>query len=195
MKLVSTEYIPDPLIQSIKQELDRIDLIASNYKPSSELSIINAAPINTEIGISSEMYTILKFAEDLHQLSNGYYDVTIGSLIIKEGFGPESSMTDNALPVSKKRFNFLNNNSITKNDNFQFDLSSIAKGYAVDLISNLLIRSNRNNYLIDIGGEIIVNGSKHGEPWTIGIQSPSAVKLNDNGGATSHTFIPEIQKS
>ena len=47
------------------------------------------------------MYTILKFAEDLHKLSNGYYDVTIGSLIIK-GFGPESSMTDNALPVSKK---------------------------------------------------------------------------------------------
>ena len=106
-KLVSTEYIPDSLIQSIKQELNRIDLIASNYKPSSELSIINAAPINTEIGISSEMYTILKFAEDLHKLSNGYYDVTIGSLIIKEGFGPESSMTDNALPVSKKRFNFL----------------------------------------------------------------------------------------
>ena len=71
-KLVSTEYIPDPLIQSIKQELDRIDLIASNYKPSSELSIINAAPINTEIGISSEMYTILKFAEDLHQLMRAW---------------------------------------------------------------------------------------------------------------------------
>ena len=219
-KLVSTEYIPDPLIQSIKQELNRIDFIASNYKPSSELSIINAAPVNTEIAISSDMYTILKFAEDLHQLSNGYYDVTIGSLIIKEGFGPESPMTDNAIPVSKKRFNFLENNSITKNDNFQFDLSSIAKGYAVDLISNLLIRANRNNYLIDIGGEIIVNGSKHGEPWTVGIQNPSAInnqsdtqirsskflaiatsgeyrnfKLNDNGSITSHTFIPEIQQS
>ena len=69
-------------------------------------------------------------------------------------------------------------------------------------------------------GEIIVNGSKHGEPWTIGIQSPLAVnnqagtqirsnkflaiatsgeyrnfKLDESGVVTSHTFIPEIQKS
>ena len=48
-KLVSTEYIPDSLIQSIKQELNRIDYVASNYKPSSELSIINAAPIDLSL--------------------------------------------------------------------------------------------------------------------------------------------------
>ena len=40
-KLVTTEYVTDSLKQSIQNELNRIDLIASNYKTDSELSFIN----------------------------------------------------------------------------------------------------------------------------------------------------------
>ena len=59
-KLVSTEYITDSLKQSIQDELNRIDLIASNYKTESELSIINKAPIDEIIDISSAVsYTHL----------------------------------------------------------------------------------------------------------------------------------------
>ena len=219
-KLLSTEYIPDTIKKSIETELARIDLVASNYKTSSELSLINETPINKKIGISSDMFSLLRFAENIHQITNGFYDVTLGSLIINEGFGPEATMIDNTIPVSKKRFEFLSNNLIVKKDNFQFDLSSIAKGYAVDAISQLLIKANRNNFLIDIGGEIIVNGSKHGDPWVIGIQNPSSLKnqssieiystdflavatsgeyrnykLNDDGHLVSHTFVPETEES
>lgn len=219
-KLVSTEYIPDTIKKSIENELARIDLVASNYKTSSELSIINETPINKKIDISSDMFSLLRFAENIHQITDGFYDVTLGSLIINEGFGPEATMIDSTIPVSKKRFEFLSNNSIVKKDNFQFDLSSIAKGYAVDAISQLLTKANRNNFLIDIGGEIIVNGSKHGDPWVIGIQNPSTFKnqssieiystdflavatsgeyrnykLNEDGHLVSHTFDPETEES
>jgi Membrane-associated lipoprotein involved in thiamine biosynthesis len=142
-KVVSTEYIPDSLKQSIEDELVRIDLIASNYKESSELSRINAAPINKGITISPDMHSLLTYAEKLHKLTNGFYDVTIGSLVIQEGFGPATTMNQNTIPVSLKRFDFISNNSILKKDNFQFDLSSIAKGYAVDSIAELLVDSNR----------------------------------------------------
>ena len=219
-QLVSTEYIPDSLKQSIEDELARIDLIASNYKESSELSRINAAPIDKEITISPDMHSLLTYAEKLHKLTNGFYDVTIGSLVIQEGFGPATTMSQNTIPVSLKRFDFISNNSILKKDNFQFDLSSIAKGYAVDSIAELLVDSNRNNFLIDIGGEIIVNGSKHGAPWIIGIQNPLisqnqsiteifrtdflAVatsgeyrnkKINDEGDLISHSFLPMNERS
>ena len=93
---------------------------------------------------------------------------------IENGFGPENTMVENTIPVSIKRFNLLSNNALIKNDNFQFDLSSIAKGYAVDKIAQLLIESNRNNFLFDIG-EIVTNGSKHGAPWLIGIK-PTSIK-------------------
>jgi thiamine biosynthesis lipoprotein len=219
-QLVSTEYIPDSLKQSIEVELARIDLIASNYKESSELSRINAAPIDVEIIISPEMYSILSYAEKLYQLTAGLYDVTVGSLVIDKGFGPEDSMNQNTIPVSLKRFDLISNNAIIKNDNFQFDLSSIAKGYAVDSVAELLINANRKNFLIDIGGEIIVNGTKHGAPWVIGIQDPSSLqnksileilendflavatsgeyrnqKINDLGQILSHTFNPMSEHS
>ena len=219
-QLVSTEYITDSLKKSIEDELSRIDLIASNYKKDSELSKINAASLNQKILISSDMYSLLSFAENLFEITNGYYDVTLGSLVIEKGFGPEYTMVENTLPVSIKRFNLISNNALIKNDNFQFDLSSIAKGYAVDRIAKLLINSNRNNFLFDIGGEIITNGSKHGAPWLIGIQNPSSIesqsimeiyssnflavatsgeyrnqKINENGDLISHTFVPKTKLS
>jgi thiamine biosynthesis lipoprotein len=219
-KLVSTEYVPDSLIKSIDNELNRIDLIASNYKTASELSFINQSPINREIKISFDMYSLLSFAENLNQKTNGFYDITLGSLVINEGFGPKKAMIANPILVSNKRFEFISNSSIIKKDNFQFDLSSIAKGYAVDAIAQLLISADRNNFLIDIGGEIIANGSKHGAPWIIGIQDPSTInnkasieiysndflavatsgeyrnyKLNDDGVLGSHTFNPKTKQS
>ncbi len=219
-KLVSTEYVPDSLIKLINDELNRIDLIASNYKLTSELSHINQSPVNEEINISSDMYLLLSFAENLYQLTNGLYDITLGSLIINEGFGPKMPLMKNTILVSNKRFDFVSNNSIIKNDNFQFDLSSIAKGYAVDLISELLINAGRYNFLLDIGGEIIANGSRHNESWIIGIQDPKSItnqsifeiysdnflaiatsgeyrnyKLNDDGILESHTFNPKTKAS
>lgn len=214
-KLVTTEYITDSLKQSIQNELNRIDLIASNYKTDSELSFINKSPTDEIINISDEMFTMLSFAEDLYIKTSGLYDITLGSLIIDEGFGPSASMSDESIQVSSKRFEFISDSSIIKNDNFQFDLSSIAKGFAVDSVSRILLAAGKNNFLIDIGGEIIINGSKHNQPWVIGIQDPTSVnnssiinifgndflavatsgeyrnfKYNDDGEMTSHTFNP-----
>lgn len=219
-KLVSTEYISDTLKQSIQSELDRIDLIASNYKVTSELSAINRLEIYTELSISSEMASILSYAEELYVLTNGYYDVTLGSLVIDAGFGPKSTVVINPLSISINRFDLKNDNTLIKNDNFQFDLSSIAKGYAVDAISNLLINANKKNYLIDIGGEIIGSGTKHGSPWAIGIQDPTSLnnsaileilssdfiavatsgeyrnfRLSKSGLKVTHTINPMTQKS
>ena len=214
-KLVTTEYVTDSLKQSIQNELNRIDLIASNYKTDSELSFINKSPTDQIINISDEMFTMLSFAEDLYIKTSGLYDITLGSLIIDEGFGPLASMIDNSIQVSSKRFEFISDRSIIKNDNFQFDLSSIAKGFAVDSVSKILLAAGKNNFLIDIGGEVIISGSKHNQPWIIGIQDPTSVndssiinifgndflavatsgeyrnfKYNDDGEMTSHTFNP-----
>ena len=214
-KLVTTEYITDSLKQSIQNELNRIDLIASNYKIDSELSFINKSPIDEIINISDEMFTMLSFAEDLYIKTSGLYDITLGSLIIDEGFGPLASMNDKSIQVSSERFEFISDTSIIKNDNFQFDLSSIAKGFAVDSVSKILLAAGKNNFLIDIGGEVIISGSKYNQPWIIGIQDPTSVnnssivnifgndflaiatsgeyrnfKYNDDGEMTSHTFNP-----
>ena len=67
------------------------------------------------------------------------------------------------------------NYSLIRNSNNWFDLSSIAKGYAVQELHNYLINNNLSNHLIDIGGEVIVNGLNNGDPWTVGIQDPNYI--------------------
>jgi thiamine biosynthesis lipoprotein len=218
-RLVSTDYISDSIKKSIIDELDRIDLIASNYKIQSELSVLNASPANTKIKISKDLYTLLSLAEDLNSLSNGAYDVTLGSMVINGGFGPELAINTYDLRANK-RFVISEDLYLEKYNQFLFDLSSIAKGYAVDSIYDLLIASNRPNFLFDVGGELIVSGSKHGAPWVIGIQDPIEFSnqaitnivtdnflavatsgeyrnysIDDSGIASSHTFDPLTSQS
>ena len=218
-KLVSTNYISDSTKTAIIDELDRIDFIASNYKIQSELSLINSSAANTRIKISEDLYILLSLAEELNKISKGAYDVTLGSMVIQGGFGPDSS-NDIYDSKASKRFVISDDLYLEKFNQFLFDLSSIAKGYAVDSVHKLLVDMNKPNFLFDVGGELIVSGSKHGVPWVVGIQNPveysnQTIKnilsedflavatsgeyrnylIDDSGAKTSHTFDPATSNS
>ena len=218
-KLVSTNYISDSTKTAIIDELDRIDFIASNYKIQSELSLINSSAANTRIKISEDLYTLLFLAEELNKISKGAYDVTLGSMVIQGGFGPDSS-NDIYDSKASKRFVISDDLYLEKFNQFLFDLSSIAKGYAVDSVHKLLVDMNKPSFLFDVGGELIVSGSKHGVPWVVGIQNPveysnQTIKnilsedflavatsgeyrnylIDDSGAKTSHTFDPATSNS
>lgn len=126
------------------------------------------------------MYEIIKIALDVSDKSNGVYDITVGSLVNNLGFGPNLFL-DNQYVFESYTLKFSiddKNKSISKYKDVVFDLSSIAKGYAVDTISDYLLANNFNNYLIDIGGEIAANGSSKNGVWTIGIQDPQSLQQN-----------------
>ena len=57
----------------------------------------------------------------------------------------------NKLSISEK--SLIKQNPLTK-----LDFNAIAKGYAVDILADLLESKRIKNYLIDIGGEIKSNG-------------------------------------
>jgi thiamine biosynthesis lipoprotein len=55
----------------------------------------------------------------------------------------------------------------------EIDLSSIAKGWAVDQLGALLEAQGFTSYLVDIGGETLARGSRAGgESWRIAIERP-----------------------
>lgn len=177
--ITSSKYINDQLNLQIKNELNRIDLIASNYKKASELSALNEHILSDPFTLSNDLKIILNKAIEINQLSPKY-DITIGNKINQLGFGPATNVLKNIRTEYKPmqtKFS-LSGNQLIKNENFLFDLSSIAKGYAVDQISKILDKNNHNNYLIDIGGELIVRGSKLGNSWVVGVQNPSSL-IND----------------
>ncbi len=90
------------------------------------------------------------------------------------GFGPslKEDIGSNNIRWINEAYT-LDNQLITKHQQFHFDLSAIAKGYAVDQIANLLIQEGYKNLVLDIGGELAVIGKKYDQPWTIAIQDPN----------------------
>jgi len=86
-----------------------------------------------------------------------------------------------------------------KESTVTLDLASIAKGYAVDQVSDLLRASGMENFLVEIGGEVLAAGyRKDGKPWQVGINQPStsastmdvyqAVPLHNRAMATSGDY-------
>ena len=216
----STEYISDLHKNNIISIINRIDYVASNYKEDSEIAIINFSQGN-DFKISSDLLNILIIAKDVENSSDGFYNIMMGKVSGQLGFSPDFNNTLNQEKVSS--YTIDDQNFILYRDSSNwFDLSSIAKGYAVQTIHNYLKENNMNNHLIDIGGEIIVNGSSIEDNWKIGIQDPSSIsnkalkvitnknssflaiatsgeyrnyKINDNGDKVSHTINPNTLKS
>ena len=216
----STEYISDLHKNNIISIINRIDYVASNYKEDSEIAIINFSQGN-DFKISSDLLNILIIAKDVEISSDGFYNIMMAKVSGQLGFSPDFNNTLDQVKVSS--YTIDDQNSILYRDSSNwFDLSSIAKGYAVQTIHNYLKENNMNNHLIDIGGEIIVNGSSIEDNWKIGIQDPSSIsnkalkvitnknssflaiatsgeyrnyKIDDNGDKVSHTINPNTLKS
>jgi len=216
----STEYISDLHKNNIISIINRIDYVASNYKEDSEIAIINFSQGN-DFKISADLLNILIIAKDVENSSDGFYNIMMGKVSGQLGFSPDFNNTLNQVKVSS--YTIDDQNFILYRDSSNwFDLSSIAKGYAVQTIHNYLKENNMNNHLIDIGGEIIVNGSSIEDNWKIGIQDPSSIsnkalkvitnknssflaiatsgeyrnyKIDDNGDKVSHTINPNTLKS
>ncbi len=166
----SSEYIADNHKEEIKSIINKIDLIASNYKPESEISQININYAEYQF-ISNDLFKILEIAKVVELSTDGYYNIMLGKISSTLGFAPDFGK--DTLQNQASTFNIdETNKSLIRYSNNWFDLSSIAKGYAVQEIHNYLISKNLKNHLIDIGGEIIINGNKNGIPWNIGIQNP-----------------------
>jgi thiamine biosynthesis lipoprotein len=184
--VVSTSFIADHHEKNIIKIIEHIDLVASNYKNNSEIAIINQQPIDVEISISEDLFNILDIADDVNRLSNGAYNIMLGKISSKFGFAPDFDMS--LRQDNNNEYLLINKNKLVKKSTNWFDLSSIAKGYAVQLIHQYLIDNNIKNHLIDVGGELIVSGSNFSKPWFVGIQDPNSfnnkaihvIKNNDN---------------
>ncbi len=202
--------------------LHRIDNKMSTYKPASELMKFNAWPVNKPFPVSSDLAGILQESKKISVLSHGAYDVTIGNLVNLWGFGPyKNSMAPAFIAMQKdKTVHHIPSNSlikkaknesgyqylevdvyrkiVTKKKKMFVDLSSIAKGYGVDVAARSLKESGIANYMVEVGGEIHVEGnSLNKEPWRIAIRSPvqaqetpyKTIYLKNEGMATSGDYL------
>jgi len=185
--------------------LNRINTIASTYIDDSELMALNNYRSKNFKSISEELYFLIEKSLLFYGISNGYYDVTVSPLVNLWGFGKNGEIIAIPSSVSIDSIkSFVGSDKIILNTDktisklhplLEIDLSSIAKGYAVDIISKYLSDLGVNNFLVDIGGEIYASGLNNNKVWEIGIRNPidlgliHSFEVTDRAIATSGTYI------
>ena len=186
----SIKYLGDIDRESLQKEVDdtlfAFNRIMSTFDSKSELSLINQNKSGEWIKLSVDLAWVLKEALRLSKESNGAYDVTLGPLVNLWGFGPNGERKIPGPSVIKQTQKMCGYDKIILqgqrlkklHPKVYIDLSSIAKGYGVDVVSRLLEQKGIVNYMVEIGGEINVLGDKDGDGWRIAIETPQEGERN-----------------
>jgi len=176
-------------LKSLKKEIDEllveVNRQMSTYQKDSEISKLNGAEKNQKIEISPWFKEVLEHSLKLAERTDGAYDPTLGPLVNLWGFGPTGSKAvpnleqiENAksnVGFDKVTLSKVNGKDVAvkKLGGVYVDLSSSAKGFGVDKVSDLLIQKNFKNHLVEIGGELKARGQKFKKDWVVGVEKPS----------------------
>ena len=167
----------DECIEACKVELKRLEKLLSFTNPNSDVSIINS---HLEQSVSSETVSILKKAFEISDLTNGYFDITVGNLVKAWGFTQDkqevpSEETINSLlsGVEYKNVKILNN-TVSIPENTAIDLGGIVKGYAGDRLVSILSQKGAKSAILSLGGNVVTYGSKPDrQKWIVEIADPN----------------------
>lgn len=203
VQIIHPERIPDAVIT---QTIESVNASMSTYIPDSELNRLSAHPQASPFPLSPMLAEVLRAAKSVSEQSRGAFDVTVAPLVNAWGFGPEGRRTtpspDLIQTLREECGDALwriDAAGVTKvKDQVKFDLSAIAKGYAVDEVARQLSKQGIKRYWVEIGGEVSVLGlNREGQPWKVGIERPAGedqrrilkvISLRDTTIATSGDY-------
>lgn len=191
--------------EEIKAKFQEFDLSFSTFNPESVISKINNnQPVEADIWFTR----CFEKAQEISDITQGAFDITVAPLVNAWGFGfrekekVTAELIDSLLQLTGyKKVRLENGKVIKENPGTMLDMSAIAKGYTSDLIADFLKSKGCENYMVEIGGEVVAKGrNSKGLDWKIGISKPdetglltseelqAIVKLPDHALATSGNY-------
>lgn len=177
----SIKYV-DPLGRDLQPQVDSLlhafDLEASLWEDSSLLRRLNA---NQTDSLSPILSDLLRKAQEMNAYTNGAFDCRVGRIVQAWGFSfrtrqePDSLALDSLLRQARGGIRLEDRRLVKEYAGTELDFNAIAQGYSVDLIAQMFARLGLEDYIIDVGGEVIAHGEKpDGSPWRVGIERPAA---------------------
>lgn len=178
-------WTPEPieaqaLEAAVTDEFMAIDKALSNYRPDSTIEVFNSNASADSQEVGEEIVRLYRMAQGVSMLSQGCYDLTVKPLFELWGFmGEKLTIPDEAqlqaalAEVGMNKVSIVDIAHLQKPPKVRVDLSSVAQGYSVGKISQVLENFGVRNYLVEIGGELKTNGHKpNGQAWRIAIEKP-----------------------
>ena len=194
------------LKKEIEAELRKVD---NSLSPFNKRSVITRINDNTDLSADSMLVYVYNMARSISEETQGAYDITVAPLVNAWGFGfktqafPDSAKIDSLRRVvGYRKIRLTPEGKFEKRDpRVMLDCSSIAKGFGVDCVARLLESKGIRNFMVEIGGEVVVKGENPKmEKWRIGINRPvddslavnqelqTVLEITDAGMATSGNY-------
>jgi NosR/NirI family transcriptional regulator, nitrous oxide reductase regulator len=170
------------LKRELEAELNRVEFSLSHWRESSATADFNHLESVQPFGITPELAETTEFALKLSRLTDGAYDITVAPLTNLWGYGPAGKLPDPTAEQLKAalakvgwRKLKLDKENLTlakSHEGVNLDLGSLLQGYAADRAAAILRAQGQDQYLIEVGGEILAAGS-----WRVGIEDPFNPRL------------------
>jgi len=170
---------------AVNNSLQRVNDLMSTYLEDSDISKLNAADSTDWQSVDADTATVVSRALEICELTDGAFDPTVGPAVNAWNFGPrkkrspdlpsEELIAEISSSVGFQKIEVRKDPpSIRKlNPKVQLDLSAIAKGYAVDRVSQSLSELGYINFMVEVGGEVFAKGERQsGGPWKVGVEKP-----------------------
>lgn len=197
------EESADKSIRAAFDELQRLDLLMSNYREDSELSRVNREAGKCAVEADPELLSVINLSLKYSRLSGGAFDITAGPLMRAWGFFGSDKMvpSDEELSRAKAAVGYQKVKVDTASQTIEFstpevelDLGAIGKGYAVDKAIDVLKKSGISRAVVNAGGNLCVIGELPVEESSVGIQHPrkdgllATIRLKDMAVASSGDY-------
>ena len=174
---ITYQYSED-LQSEINALLKRFDKSLSPFNEESIIAAINRN--DTTVRVDEYFKTVFNRSKEIYVASEGAFDPTVSPLINVWGFG--FSKADDITPfkidsllqmVGMDKISLLSGKVIKKDRRMTLNFSAIAKGYSCDIVADFLDSKGIENYIVEIGGEIVAKGkNEKGKCWQVGIDKP-----------------------
>ena len=182
--------------------------VDNSLSPFNKRSIITHVNNNDSIEVDERFTEVFRTAERIYSESYGAFDPTVAPLVNAWGFGFKKVMDVSGTMIDSlrelvglSRIKLEDKRVVKADERIMLDFSAIAKGYGSDCVARVLDSCGIQNYMVEIGGEVVVKGhNKNGNPWGIGITKPvddslsvsqelqTVLRLTDCAVATSGNY-------
>ncbi len=182
---ITYQYNKD-LQKEIEAEMNEVD---ASLSPFNKQSIITAVNNNKPVKLNEKFTEVFNLAEQVSKETGGAFDITVAPLVNEWGFGfkkgvaPTKHVIDSLRQIiGYQKVALVNGRIVKKDPRINLDCSGIAKGFGSDCVANLLRKHGIDNFMVEIGGEIVTSGINPDRvPWKIGVTKPVDDPTQQNG--------------
>ncbi len=168
---------PAGTAEKIAAVFSEIDLTFSMFNPASLTSRVNRGETDATTPLFEELFAM---AKEVNGATDGYFDSTVAPLVDAWGFGPGEQAAEPDVDslmefVGMGKVRVTDGRIVKSDPRVRLDFSSIAKGFTVDRLALMLEDEGVDSYMVEVGGEVRVNGinEKAGREWRIQIDKPA----------------------